>query len=173
MVGDHLGGLPSILKELPGNVQVLAHEEEKPYIQGEKQPTKLAQLEARLYSLPDEMKMLYQKLKAGYKNCMVNVDKTLIELPYCGGIQVIFTPGHTPGHICLYLKQSKILIAGDILFVEDGMLVKPPEFTNFDLDLSSRSLKKLTEYDIETVVCYHGGLYQDNTNQRIADLVNG
>ena len=170
-----MGSLSSILKELPDNVQVLAHEEEKPYIQGEKHPIKVAQLEAKLNSLPEEMKAIYQKLKASYQNCKVDVDKTLIdgeELPYCGGITVIYTPGHTLGHICLYLKQSKILIAGDALGVEDGMLVKLPESTNFDLDLTTKSIKKLTEYDIETVICYHGSLYKDNTNQRIADLAS-
>lgn len=173
---DHLGGLASILNVLPDNVQVLAHEEEKPYIQGEKNPIKVAQLEEKLNSLPNEMKVIYQKLKAGYENCKVNVDKILIdgeELPDCGGIKVIHTPGHTLGHICLYLKQSKILIAGDALSVEEGMLVKTKESTHFDLDLSNLSLKKLTEYDIETVVCYHGGLYNTNANERIRDLANG
>lgn len=37
------------------------------------------------------------------------VDKILFdgeELSFCGGIQVIFTPGHTQGHISLYLKTA-------------------------------------------------------------------
>lgn len=33
--------------------------------------------------------------------------------------QVFLTPGHTPGSICLYNKNEKILISGDTLF-EDG-----------------------------------------------------
>lgn len=94
-------------------------------------------------------------------------------MPYCGGIKVIYTPGHTPGHICLYLKRIKTLISGDALGVEGSLLVKSPPFTDFDPDLSIKSLKKLTKYDIETVVCYHVGLYKDNTNQRIAELANG
>ncbi|MDI6915484.1 MAG: hypothetical protein QMC95_14910, partial [Desulfitobacteriaceae bacterium] len=51
------------------------------------------------------------------------------------------------------------------------------EFTFFLLfnlglffSLTTKSIKKLTEYDIETVICYNGGLYKDNINQRIADL---
>ena len=31
-------------------------------------------------------------------------------------IVVIHTPGHTPGSICLYLKEDKILFTGDTLF---------------------------------------------------------
>lgn len=170
---DHIGSLSSIIKEPPNSVKVLAHKEEEAYINGVKTPIKLAQLEANFNSLSDDMKIIYKKLKAGFEGCKTDVNKTLIdgeELPYCGGIEVIHTPGHTLGHICLYLKQLKILIAGDILAVEDGILVKAPDFINFDADLNMKSLKKLTEYDIETVICYHGGLYKNNTNKCIAEL---
>lgn len=33
-------------------------------------------------------------------------------------LQLIETPGHTPGHICLYSPENKILITGDTLFKE-------------------------------------------------------
>ena len=33
-------------------------------------------------------------------------------------IQFLFTPGHTPGEYCLYLKKEKICITGDVLFKE-------------------------------------------------------
>jgi len=50
------------------------------------------------------------------------------------------------------------------------MLVPAPSFVNHDTDLALKSLKKLTRYNIETVICYHGGLYQDHPNRRIAEL---
>ena len=31
-------------------------------------------------------------------------------------IQILFTPGHSPGSICLYLKEQNELIGGDVLF---------------------------------------------------------
>lgn len=172
---DHIGSISDILKEMPGRIKVLAHEEEKAYINGEKKPVKLAKLEAELEHLPDNVKMIYEKLKVGFKNSRVNVDKTLIdgqELPYLGGITVINTPGHTPGHIALYLKKFKVLIAGDILSVKDGLLVKADENINLDNELNMKSLKKLTKYDIETVICYHGGIYKDDVNKRIVELAN-
>ena len=33
-------------------------------------------------------------------------------------LQVIPTPGHTPGHVCFYEPQSKLLLTGDTLFRE-------------------------------------------------------
>ena len=33
-------------------------------------------------------------------------------------LQIIETPGHTPGHICLYNPEQKLLITGDTLFRE-------------------------------------------------------
>ena len=32
-----------------------------------------------------------------------------------GPLEVIWTPGHAPGHVCLYLQQSRTLISGDHL----------------------------------------------------------
>tara|TARA_B100001250_G_scaffold74574_1_gene60931 strand:- start:3565 stop:4218 length:654 start_codon:yes stop_codon:yes gene_type:complete len=29
---------------------------------------------------------------------------------------ILFTPGHSPGHICLYNKENNMLIAGDLIF---------------------------------------------------------
>ena len=30
--------------------------------------------------------------------------------------KILFTPGHAPGHICLYSKENNLVIAGDVLF---------------------------------------------------------
>lgn len=172
---DHIGSLSSIVKESSNTVKVFTHKEEKAYLDGEKQPLKLARLEANLNTLPQEMKVIYEKLKAGFENSKVKVDKILEdgqELNCGGGIIVIHTPGHTLGHICLYLKQSKTLIAGDLMMVKDGILLKAPSDINYDDELSIESLKKLKEYDIQTVICYHGGMYNGKVNERIAELVD-
>ena len=29
---------------------------------------------------------------------------------------ILFTPGHAPGHICLYNKENNLIIAGDVIF---------------------------------------------------------
>ncbi|RYD72419.1 MAG: MBL fold metallo-hydrolase, partial [Sphingobacteriales bacterium] len=35
-------------------------------------------------------------------------------LPLLGGTQVIYTPGHSLGHICLLIKKENLLVAGDL-----------------------------------------------------------
>ncbi|MCX8131231.1 MAG: MBL fold metallo-hydrolase [Clostridia bacterium] len=172
---DHIGSILGIQNELGIKAEILAHKEEKPYIQGEQCPIKIAQMEARFESLPPEAKVLCKNMKSAYQKYSSHVDKTIEdneELPVCGGINIIHTPGHTPGHISLYLKQFKILIAGDSMFAEGGTLTPAPVFTNSDNDMALKSLEKLTQFDIETVICYHGGIFKDNANKRIAELAN-
>jgi glyoxylase-like metal-dependent hydrolase (beta-lactamase superfamily II) len=171
---DHIGGLASILNRLPGQVTVLAHAEEKAYIEGLKSPLKLAQFESNLATLPPETKIFYDKFRAGFQSSFAPVDQTLAdgqELPYLNGVTVIFTPGHTLGHICLYLKGYKTLISGDALRVENGELSVPLPTINYDNELAKKSLRKLAAFDIETVICYHGGQFTGDANQRIAALI--
>jgi glyoxylase-like metal-dependent hydrolase (beta-lactamase superfamily II) len=149
---DHIGSLPEILQECGNHVRVYVHALDKPYIQGEIPLLKDGHLEN-----PPKGK----------------VDDTLIdgqELPFCGGIRIIHTPGHTPGHISLYLKQSKTLIAGDSMYSVNGILEGIHEPTTPDMNTARLSLKKYLDLDIASVVCYHGGLSHVNVNDQILRL---
>jgi len=170
---DHIGGIKSILNELP-DVKVLAHEKEKPYIQGEKKFVRLnSSFMERINFLPEEEQ---EKVLDMFKNAPVEVNMTLTdseELPYCGGIVVIHTPGHTPGHICLYHKGSKTMIVGDAMNILEGQLTGPNMqlLNKEEAEDAINSLKKLEEYDIENVITYHGGMFNDNPNSRIKELL--
>jgi len=173
---DHIGSLPELLGESP-RIEVLAGEADKPYIQGEKRLVKLTPqaVAHMLDSLPAGVPVKRRRaLQAALKNPpKARVDKTVADgevLPYGGGIAVIGTPGHTPGHICLYHRPSKTLVAADALTVSGGRLEPMDPQLNLDTGEAMRSLRKLARYDIETVICYHGGLYRGNVNRRIAEL---
>jgi len=172
---DHIGSLPDIVRESSHNLDVLCQEEERPYIEGQKPLVKMNQerLSKMLGSVPEEQR---QQMEALFANPpKASVTKVVADgevLPYCGGITVIFTPGHTPGHICLYLNQSKILVSGDALVAADGELRGPNPQSAYDMETAMKSLKKLTQYDIETVICYHGGVYRDDANTRLAELAS-
>jgi len=172
---DHIGSLPDIVRESSHKVEVLSHEEEMPYIEGHKPLIKMnrERLSKMLVSLPEEQRQQMEALFANPPKASVDTAVADEEvLPYCGGITVIFTPGHTPGHICLYLNQSKILIAGDALVVVDSELRGPNPQATYDMDTALKSLKKLTQYEIETVICYHGGVCRGSVNERLAELAS-
>lgn len=68
-------------------------------------------------------------------------------------MEVIHTPGHTPGAICLYEPDSKSLFSGDTIFC--------PGIGRYDLyggDLNSlrSSITKLKTMDIESIYPGHG-----------------
>jgi glyoxylase-like metal-dependent hydrolase (beta-lactamase superfamily II) len=165
---DHIGSLSSVVKELENGVQVLAHAGEKPYIEGDKTPIKFTP--ERLNAMPENKR---NEMMEQIHSLRTKVDRIIEdneELNCCGGIKVIHAPGHTPGHTCYYLKKYKTLVTGDALNVVNGELVGPnPEYT-FDMVEAKKSLKKLTKYDIQTVICYHGGIFTNNPNERIAEL---
>lgn len=174
---DHIGSLGELQRLTSNRVKIMAHAGEVPYIQGELRPIKMtpdmmAQMEERMKSLPEEQRQALKAVRESM-NQKLTVDRTLADsevLPFCGGIQIIHTPGHTPGHICLYLQASKTLIAGDSLFVEAGKLAPAPAFINADTPLALRSLEKLTQFDIANVIAYHGGLFRDSPNTRIKEI---
>ncbi|WP_331281293.1 MBL fold metallo-hydrolase [Paenibacillus sp. UNC451MF] len=173
---DHIGNLPDLVRESEPPIPVLAHELEKPYIQGDLRLLKITpEAIAQIDSLPKEIPLEWRQ---GLKSLLENppkakVDRTVAdgeELSYCGGIIVISTPGHTPGHISLYHKPSRTLIAGDAMVVENGQLQGPSPDQTLNMEQALLSLKKLSQYDIQTVICYHGGQYTGDANRRIAEL---
>lgn len=160
---DHTWGLYRLLKESKNTIEILTHEDEKPYLQGEKNLVRL-----------NQRKMAEMILK---KNPPLKVNKTLKdndELPYSGGIKIIHTPGHTPGHICIYHQKSKTLIVGDAMRVVDGQLKGPRKkiLDEKSYNLAIKSLEKLKKFDIEKLISYHGGLFTENPNQSIRDILN-
>ena len=177
---DHIGSLSQIIHEAGPGITLMAHKEERPYIECELPPIRLKQMETSICSLTGTMReqiiTMTENLKKSYRMFKASVDKTIADgevLPFCGGITCIYSPGHTPGHMSYYLEKLKLLIAGDILQVVDGSLVKCPDFTILDKEAVTASLKKLSRYEIEMVVCYHGGLFHGDASQRIVEITSG
>ncbi|EJS59925.1 TPA: MBL fold metallo-hydrolase [Bacillus thuringiensis] len=149
---DHIGSLPELLQRCRSNIKVYAHELDKPYIEGDLPLLKDGNIENRPKG---------------------KVSDTVIdgqELPYCGGILILHTPGHTPGHISLYLKQSKILVAGDSMYSVNGVLGGIHAPTTLNIMEARQSLKKYLNLHIESVVCYHGGFSKRNINVQLQNL---
>ena len=70
-------------------------------------------------------------------------------------LEVLLTPGHSPGHICLLSKLHNFIIAGDVLF--NGSIGRT-DLPGGDFDTLIQSIqKKLMILEDETIVyCGHG-----------------
>jgi glyoxylase-like metal-dependent hydrolase (beta-lactamase superfamily II) len=150
---DHLGSLPELVTASEGRLKVLANELSAPYIQGE---TPL--------------------IKSGTIVLPTHVDQQLKDgdiLPLCGGIQVICTPGHTPDHISLYHLPSKTLITGDALTAQEGRINPPAGQHTADMVAALASVGKLAELDMETVICFHGGICTGDIKERLIEIASG
>jgi len=162
---DHIGSLKA-LKEATG-ATVLALDVEIPYIEGTLRSIK-APTPERLEQNPGLKAML-----DALERCSVDVALTDGEvLDLAGGVTVMATPGHTLGHISLYLNRSRTLITGDALTSSDGTLGGPMEMATPDMVAAKESVRKLADLDVEQIVAYHGGIVdQDASGQlrKVAD----
>jgi len=70
-------------------------------------------------------------------------------------LDVLFTPGHAPGHIALHSKDQKFIIGGDVLF---HMSIGRTDLPGGDFDTLLSSIKtKLLPLEEDTLVyCGHG-----------------
>jgi glyoxylase-like metal-dependent hydrolase (beta-lactamase superfamily II) len=76
-------------------------------------------------------------------------------------IQIIHTPGHTPGHISLL--TDNLLISGDVLNVEETGFSGPRERFTPDMEESVQSLNKLSFREFDKVHCFHGGTVEKDS----------
>tara|TARA_B110000003_G_C16469825_1_gene465196 strand:+ start:27 stop:665 length:639 start_codon:yes stop_codon:yes gene_type:complete len=69
--------------------------------------------------------------------------------------EIIFTPGHAPGHICLYSKVNSLLIAGDVIFKESIGRTDLPG-GDYETLINSINTEILTLPDKTKIFCGHG-----------------
>lgn len=170
---DHMGDLARLKARYP-NARVLSSPNEVPFIEGACKSLRLEQAEALFDSLPESMKpgaLAFAQMLAAV--VPAKVDQTVEEAqewPLFGGIRFIATPGHMPGHLSVYLPNSRTLIAGDAVVVESGKLaIANPHYT-LDLPAAKASLAKLAGLAIDRIVCYHGGIFEGNIKTALERL---
>nr|UWI50397.1 MBL fold metallo-hydrolase [Clostridioides difficile] len=170
---DHIGNIKYLREKSKNDIKVYAYESEVNYITGDETPFKLYMLEQMIDSLNDKMLDMLNAMKLGFKSSYTAVDISLNNhevLNLSEEVEVIHTGGHTRGHICLYLRKSKVLIAGDLLEIKDGKL-RPVDVMYSDNQELTKAIKKLSNYDIEEIIFSHGGLYKKNIIEALKNIV--
>lgn len=80
-------------------------------------------------------------------------------------LEVIHTPGHTPGGICLYEPISKSLFSGDTVFPLGS--IGRTDFMGGSSEKLTKSIEKLTQLDVKILYPGHGIVTSDNVNAQI------
>jgi glyoxylase-like metal-dependent hydrolase (beta-lactamase superfamily II) len=103
---------------------------------------------------------------------LVTVDQTVNDgdmIEAFGGLQVIATPGHSPGHVSFWQPERKILFVGDTIMnaFSSGGLRLPFTVSTPDMAENIRSVKKLAELDAEIACFGHGEPILDDAAAKI------
>jgi glyoxylase-like metal-dependent hydrolase (beta-lactamase superfamily II) len=133
---DHIGNAAR-LQRLTG-AQVWSSKEDIPYINGEKKRPGIKKIFTALFrpEIPGNI-------------------RTYEDSQRIGGAQIIPTPGHTPGHVCIL--YNNVLFTGDLVKTKTG-LIKPylhPLMT-WDRDKLLESVKKVVPLPFKWVCPAHG-----------------
>ncbi len=145
---DHIGGIRH-LKALVKDAEYLAHESDAEAIQnGEKLSTG-----STMWQIP-----------------VVPVDVTwlkdgdIIDLGEVK-LEVIHTPGHTIGSMCLYERASRSLFSGDTVF-SDGFIGRT-DLPTGSMPHLRNSLKLLSGMDVEDLYAGHEGVVRGEAGKHI------
>lgn len=80
-------------------------------------------------------------------------------------LEVMETPGHSPGSLCLYERSEKVLFSGDTVF-PDGNIGRTDMMGGNTSELV-RSIERLTELDVETMYPGHMEITSRDVNRQI------
>lgn len=92
------------------------------------------------------------------------IDGEILPIGGPGGVKVIYTPGHSAGHLALFLQADRVLIAADICANAAGL-----DWSTVyeDRELGRQSILKAAAFDFDKAVFGHGRPLTSNANARL------
>jgi len=157
---DHIGSLAE-LKKATG-AKVMAHPADAPYIDGSLPQPGPAR--------PKWLGRMVSPFSRMWDSTTTEVDKLINdgdELPILSCIKIWHTPGHTPGSICLFVPQQKLVIVGDLL-THRFRLSLPSRLFTVDMVQEVNSIKRLASLDFSIIAFGHGGPILREARQAVA-----
>jgi len=160
---DHVGSLAALLRHWP-DVPVYAHRLEMPYLTGHSSypppdPTVGGGSMARLSPL-------FPKHAHDFRPNVMPLPPDGV-VPFLPDWRWVHTPGHSPGHISLFRKRDRVLLAGDAfvttrqesvwsVMMQTRKLAGPPRYFTSDWKAAWRSVASLAKLEPEIVASGHG-----------------
>jgi glyoxylase-like metal-dependent hydrolase (beta-lactamase superfamily II) len=87
------------------------------------------------------------------------------KIPVRGGtLEAVWTPGHSPGHVCLYSPEHRYLISGDHIL----QFITPNIGWHPDSDMLAeylQSLDRLNPFDIDLILPSHGHAFRGHRDR--------
>ena len=159
---DHVGGLAEIVERC--GAEVWAHTDDAAVIEGAAPRSGIPpeRVAALLAAVPAEQRAAAAaRMKQMNEVVSAAVDLRLVggeELGVLGGVRIVHSPGHTAGHLCLYLPALSLLLAGDLLRLEGGVIREAPAGFATDAAQALDSARQAAALGFERFIGYHGGL---------------
>jgi glyoxylase-like metal-dependent hydrolase (beta-lactamase superfamily II) len=160
---DHAGGAKEML-DSTGVTGVAMHESDIPFaLEGKPAPMDGASTAGRLMSrLPG---LTFDPFQVS----TVLQDGDVIDV--AGGLRIIHTPGHTPGHISLLHERTGVLITGDALFNPFSRMRWPIAATCTSARQNKVSAQLLADLDYQVAAFTHGTEIRDNAREAIRSFL--
>ncbi len=67
-------------------------------------------------------------------------------------LQIVHSPGHSPGHVTIYWPGRKVLVAGDCVFYRS---TGRTDFPGGSHEVLRQSIERLSRLDVEYILCGH------------------
>jgi glyoxylase-like metal-dependent hydrolase (beta-lactamase superfamily II) len=155
---DHVGSAQE-LKKLT-NAKIAVHQEDADVVAGNKKPPRPK----------GAMGVMVRALSPFFKFAPVQADIILRENDHIGSLQVLHTPGHTPGSISLHDSMRKVMFVGDtIRFANDKIQGPPKQFTP-DMASARQSIQRISQMDFDIMLSGHGEPLRPNASTRVKEF---
>lgn len=170
---SHLGGLAA-LKRATG-ATVCAHSWEADIISGERKAQPKISALIPMQPIRTYWRIYYLQLGMALgigKHPPCPVDRTLVDGDRVGSLQVLHTPGHSPGHLAFWWPERRTLFAGDAIATWPDFA---PGWSAFNLNERQHreSLQRLAELDAEVLAVGHGRPIVAHAAARVRSLIDG
>jgi len=131
----------------------------------------------RSHGLMEDMLERFSRASMGFRHLVVLTrpdillkDGDTISLPPFE-LKVLLTPGHTPGHLCYYEPNRKMLFSGDMLLPEISTNISyNPQSTENPLGEFINSLNMLKDLEVNFVFPSHGAVFS-GVKPRVENLL--
>lgn len=168
---SHLGGGQRVAS---GGCFNLASENDIPIIEGEVKASPVGKTYPWRYGLQSlEVYGLQTALNHGIgSHRPIPIHGRIWDGVYIGPLEVVATPGHTPGSLSFWWPEMKALFTGDAVATWPRFDIGWYTF-NLDPAEAKRSIHKMIDLNPSFLGCGHGGPILTDAGEKLKELING